>query len=223
MKLISSILMIGMITLGSCSREPVLPSLSSADSLAIVNENLAHRESVAEFMSNDAGSPFRRDTSVTFSGLRWFPIDVHYRVTSVLTRYSQPETVVVMGTRGEQRRNLKYGYFEFILPDGDGGARMCRLNVYKFTPYDGQRYLLYRDHLSVWFTDATTGRETYDVGRYVEVGIEFPDPGHLYTIDFNEAYNPYCAYSPMYSCAVPRDEDHLDIPIRAGEQKYHNE
>jgi uncharacterized protein len=205
---------------GSCARHPELPRISAADSLNIVDDNLEHRKTVDAFMRDDAGSPFRRDTTQVYAGLHWFPIDPRYRVHSILHRYEEPETVIVMGTRGEQRRNLKYGYFEFVLPD-EQQPRLCRVNAYKFTPYDGQRYQLYRDHLSVWFTDATTGKETYDVGRYVEVGIEFPDPNHVYILDFNKAYNPYCAYSTLYSCAIPREEDRIDVAIRAGELKYH--
>jgi uncharacterized protein (DUF1684 family) len=207
--------------LASCSPPPELPRISPADSLSIVAENLRHRTSVDEFMRNDQGSPFRRDTTVAYTGIKWFPIDPRYRISSVLHRYEDPETVLVMGTRGEQRRNLKYGYVEFVIPDSAGNPRRCRLNVYKFTPYDGQRYQLYRDHLSVWFTDETTGGETYDVGRYVEIGIEFPDPSHAYLIDFNRAYNPYCAYTSLYSCAIPREEDRLDLALRVGEKKYH--
>ena len=47
------------------------------------------------------------------------------------------------------------------------------------------------------------------------------DPEHVYTLDFNLAYNPYCAYTPAYGCAVPRKEDHLDLAITAGEKKWH--
>jgi uncharacterized protein (DUF1684 family) len=176
---------------------------------------------VEEFFTKDPGSPFRRDTTIAYEGIRWFPINPAFRVASLLHRYGTPDTVIIMGTRGEQRRNLKYGYFDFLLPDEKGRAVPCRLNVYKFTPYDGQRYLLYRDQLSVWFTDATTGKETYHVGRYVDVGLDFPDPAHRYTIDLNKAYNPYCAYSTMYSCAIPREEDHLPVAVRAGEMTYH--
>ena len=206
----------------SCSKQLELPTISAADSLKIATENQAHRESVDEFFRTDPGSPFHRDSSVAYRGLRWFPVDPRFRASSVLHRYDHPETVAVMGTRGEKRRNLRYGYFEFALPDEDGRAKLCRLNVYKFTPYDGQRYLLYRDNLSVWFTDRTTGKETYDVGRYVEIGNEANDPSHVYIIDMNKAYNPYCAYSSLYSCAVPREEDKLDIAVRAGELKYHD-
>jgi uncharacterized protein (DUF1684 family) len=64
--------------------------------------------------------------------------------------------------------------------------------------------------------------ETYHVGRYVDVGAEQPDPEHVYVIDFNNAYNPYCAYSSLYSCAIPRREDRIPTPVRAGELKYHD-
>jgi uncharacterized protein (DUF1684 family) len=140
----------------------------------------------------------------------------------VLHRYESPDTVDVMGTRGETRRQLRYGYFRFSLPDSQGAPVSVTLNVYKFTPYDRRRYELFRDHLSVWFTDPTTGTETYHVGRYVDVGGEIPDSGHEYTIDFNKAYNPYCAYSSLYSCAIPRDDDRIPTPVRAGELMYHD-
>jgi hypothetical protein len=125
-----------------------------------------------------------------------------------------------MGTKGEERRHLRYGWFEFRVPDSAGRPILIRLNVYKFTPSDERRYRLYRDHLNVWFTDATTGSETYDVGRYVDVGEEQTGADYVYTIDLNKAYNPYCAYSDLYTCAIPREEDHIAVPLRAGELKY---
>jgi uncharacterized protein len=208
--------------LAGCTRHPEpFPPVAPGDSAETAIDNLAHREQVREFFLNDPGSPFRRDSSIVFTEIRWFPIDPRFRASSLLHRYAQAETVTVLGTRGEERRNLKYGYFEFLLPDSGGSAARCRLNVYKFTPSDTLRYALYKDELSVWFTDLTTGRETYEVGRYIEVGVEFPEADHRYILDFNKAYNPYCAYSTLYSCAVPRDEDHLALPVRAGEMKYH--
>lgn len=206
---------------GSCTHKPPLPPLSAADSASIVQENITHRAEVDEFFKTDPGSPFHRDSTINYHGIRWFPIDPRYRGHSVLHQFAQAETVTVLGTKGEQRRQLRYGYFEFPVPDENRVPILLRLNVYKFTPYDGERYLLYRDHLSIWFTDRTTGKETYTVGRYVDVGNEHPDRANLYTIDLNMAYNPYCAYSPMYSCAMPREEDRLDLALRVGEMKYH--
>ena len=209
------------ILLCSCRSTNKIQPLSLADSMKIVDENVLHRAEMDKFFSEDETSPFHRDSNIAYSGLHWYPIDPHFAVHSVLHRYDNPETVIVLGTKGEERRQLKYGYFAFELPTAEGTLRDIRLNVYKFTPYDQQRYALYKNHLSLWFTDLTTGKETYDVGRYIELGEEEADPDFLYSIDFNKAFNPYCAYSAVYSCAIPRKEDHLDIPITAGEMKYH--
>jgi uncharacterized protein (DUF1684 family) len=76
--------------------------------------------------------------------------------------------------------------------------------------------------MSIWFTDSTTGHETYEVGRYLDAGEDLHDPNHRYEVDLNKSYNPYCAYSTMYSCAVPRKEDRLEFPLRVGEMKYHD-
>jgi uncharacterized protein (DUF1684 family) len=213
--------MLTMALASGCSKKPPLPELTSSDSLAIVQENLRHRETMDEYFRSNPSSPFSRDTSVTYQGIRWFPIDPRLRGISVLHHYTHPETVRVMGTKGEQRKQLKYGYFLFTIPDPEGEPRTVKMNVYKFTPHDPDRYTRFRDNLSVWFTDETTGKETYDVGRYLNVGNEVPKPSYKYLIDFNKAYNPYCAYSSIFSCAIPREEDHIDIPIRAGEKKYH--
>jgi uncharacterized protein (DUF1684 family) len=204
-----------------CTRTPSLPPVSAADSIAIVQDNLAHRAEAEAWCREGEGSPFLRDTTVAFTGLKWYPVDPRMVVRSAIHRHAEQETVVVLGTKGEERRQLKYGYFAFVLPDSAGGARELRLNVYKFTPHDPKRYALYPDNLSVWFTDATTGKETYAVGRYLELGEENADPSFVYTLDFNKAFNPYCAYSHLYSCAIPRKEDHLPVPVRAGELPYH--
>ncbi len=210
------------IAVSSCGRGGRLVTLTASDSVAIVVDNIRHRAEVDSFFRYDDTSPFRRDTTITYHGINWYPIDPHYRVTSLLHHYAVPETVSVMGTKGEERKELKYGFFEFTLPDDHGVPTTLRINVYKFTPYDADRYLRYRNNLSVWFRDRTTGTETYDVGRYVDVGDEQEDTNHAYVIDFNKAYNPYCAYSALYSCAVPRKDDYLDIQLRVGERKYHD-
>ena len=209
------------IFVSSCGKKPELPLLTEADSLAIVDDNIAHRREADEFFRSNEGSPFVRDTTIEYHGLKWFPINPRFRGFSELHRYQRADTVIVMGTKGEERRQLRYGYFEFVVPDESGTPTRLRLNVYKFTPYDAKRYALYRNNLSVWFTDLTTGKQTYDVGRYVEIGDENSDPSFVYTIDLNQAYNPYCAYSNLFSCAVPRKEDHLSIALRVGEMKYH--
>jgi uncharacterized protein (DUF1684 family) len=75
-------------------------------------------------------------------------------------------------------------------------------------------------YFSIWFTDLTTGEESYGVGRYLDFELN-SDKDFIYTIDFNLAYNPYCAYSSEYTCAIPTKEDYVDSEIEAGEKKYH--
>jgi uncharacterized protein len=205
----------------SCSKENSNHRLSSTDSTRIVSDNVTHRAEVDDFFRDSPDSPFKRDSGVVYHGVKWFPIDPRYCGRSTLHRYTNPETVSVFGTKGEERKNLRYGYFEFAIPGHTGEEKTVRLNVYKFTPHDKKRYELYKNNLSLWFTDSTTGRETYNVGRYIEMGEENSDAGFVYTIDLNKAFNPYCAYSDKYSCAIPRKEDRLDIALRVGEMKYH--
>jgi uncharacterized protein (DUF1684 family) len=211
-----------LLLISSCGEKQRQLSLSSQDSVAIVQDNLAHRAEVDDFMRNSPDSPFSKDSTIQYHGINWFPINPYFKGRSVLHRYENPETVSVYGTKGEERKNLRYGYFELNVPDGSGKTKSIRINAYKFTPYDKKRYELYKNNLSLWFTDKTTGKATYYVGRYIELGEENPDPDYIYTIDLNKAFNPYCAYSDNYSCAIPRKEDHLDIVLRVGEMKYHD-
>ncbi len=195
--------------------------MSAADSVAIVSDNLRHRAEADEFFRDNPDSPFNKDTTIVYHGVKWFPVNPYFRGRSVLHRFANPETVSVYGTKGEERKNLRHGYFEFDVPDEHAAMKTIRINVYKFTLHDKRRYELYKNMLSLWFTDKTTGKETYNVGRYIELGEENPDPNFVYTIDLNKAFNPYCAYSDLFSCAIPRKEDHLNIALRAGEMKYH--
>jgi uncharacterized protein (DUF1684 family) len=210
-----------LLTAAGCAQRSDLPGITAADSLACVQDNLAHRASMNEFFLHDPGSPFLRDTSAVYTGITWYPVDVRYRATARLHRYPSPDTIRIMGTKGEPRKQLRYGFFELVLPDENGTPVTVHLNVYKFTPSDSVRYARYRKYLSMWFTDRTTGTETYHVGRYIELGEEQADPDAPYIIDLNKAFNPYCAYSALYSCAIPSDEDRLPIALRVGERKYH--
>jgi len=73
------------------------------------------------------------------------------------------------------------------------------------------------DSLTILFTDATSGRETYGAGRYLDLAR--PQDG-LYSIDFNRAYNPLCAYTHVYNCPIPPRENALSLPVRAGEKTW---
>ena len=215
--LIAIVIVCALLTVSGCQQHRLQTvAFSAQDSIKIIQDILAHRAEIDSAFQNDSTSPFRRDSSVCFTGIKWFPPDLSYYFKSKLYRYDHPETVSVYGTKGEERKHLKYGYFLLQF-----AGQEYRLNVYKFTASDPARFIKYRNYLSVWFTDRATGNQTYNVGRYVDVEDESSEPNHLYTINLNNGYNPYCAYTHLYSCAIPPKEDHLDFAVLAGEMKYH--
>ncbi len=209
--------MLGGLLFTSC-REEGPRGFPVEDRARAVNETMQYRRDAEEFFRNSPASPFNIEPAVPYEGVRWFPPDPEYYFLTKLARYEAPETVKVVGTGGESRTQLRIGYFPIMI-----GGTQYRLNVYKDTDDDIRRHPQLAAHLSVWFTDETTGRETYEVGRYVNVEPENPDPDHLYAVNLNNAYNPYCAYRSSYSCAIPTEDDHIPVAIRAGELKYHTE
>jgi uncharacterized protein len=159
-------------------------------------------------LKNDPRSPFNLDTGVVFQNLKYFPPDSNYIFKSKLYRFETLDTIIIMGTRGEQRKAVKEGY---VLLSFEGTDH--KLNVYKsFGPQDQPYY-------SIWFTDESSRKETYHIGRYLDFTIE-EDEDFIYTIDFNRAYNPYCAYSELFTCPIPTEEDHLSFAVMAGEKNF---
>jgi uncharacterized protein (DUF1684 family) len=166
----------------------------------------SEKDSLFQF---DQYSPFHRDTSVTFKPLKYYDPNPEFVFKSKLFLFDKQDTVAVLGTRRETRRVILLGYVELKKDN-----KIYKVNIYRAFSNTGEMY-----H-SIWFTDKTTGKETYGVGRYLD--FEFnPDPNFIYTIDFNNAYNPYCAYTSMYTCPIPREEDYIDMVIEAGEKKFH--
>ena len=179
----------------------------SARALADVTKFRAEKDA---FMRDSPQSPFKATPPVAFAPLKYFPPDASWVFQSRLNVDPQLKPVVIRDTKGSRRDGVLFGYLEFTR---DGAVR--KLNVYRMTgPIRG----IY--HYAIWFTDRTTGGSTYEVGRYLDFQKD-EDPAHMYTIDFNLAYNPYCAYSPAYACPIPRVEDRLELAVTAGEKKWH--
>ena len=167
------------------------------------------RQEKDEFMKNDPYSPFNFKGKVEFHPLKYFNVDTNFVFQSKLYEYPSKDTISIFGTKGEERKAVRYGYVKFVYD-----KKPFQLNVYEGSTKSGEKY-----H-SIWFTDKTTNDETYGVGRYLDFELN-PDTIFIYTIDFNLAFNPYCAYSPDFTCAIPTKEDYVDLKIEAGEKKYH--
>lgn len=145
----------------------------------------------------DAESPRRHEDAE----LRWFPVDPAMRIRTELLPDS--EALDIASTASAPRPAERAGWVTFTI-DGVG----CRLAATRLLEPG-----VTAEHLDVYFRDATTGNESYEVGRYVTLERE----GSGVILDFNLAYNPACALSPFYNCPIPPRENHLSIPIRAGE------
>ena len=143
-----------------------------------------------------------------FKGLRYYPVDLAYRYLLPFKPNPRPDTTVIISTRGNQRRAVVAGWFEFKV-----GGKKCRLEATRLLePGVGE------NDFSIFFRDATTGKDTYGVGRYVEP-VRLPDG--RYVLDFNNAYNPACAFSDYYNCPIPPRGNALKVAIRAGEMDSH--
>jgi uncharacterized protein (DUF1684 family) len=157
----------------------------------------------------DPNSPFNRDTTITFNPLNYYEPNPDFIFKSKLFKNDVQDTVAVLGTKGETRPAVRLGFLELKKDN-----TVHRINVYQSFSSTGEPYY------SIWFTDRTTGKETYGVGRYLDFELS-DDPDFIYKIDFNKAFNPYCAYSAMFTCPIPREEDFLDMEIEAGEKNFH--
>jgi hypothetical protein len=143
-----------------------------------------------------------------YHGLSYFPIDLSYRYVARLIPDPKAETLAIQSTHSADRRAARLGWFEFEV----GGKRRRLAATRMLEPGASP------DSLIVLFRDATTGKESYKVGRYA-LPVKRPDGSYL--LDFNMAFNPACAYSTFYNCPIPPKENALDVAIRAGAKDPH--
>ena len=164
---------------------------------------LSHQRFPALIVFDPRNAGFSR-----YKGLSWYPVDFTYRYELPLTVNPQPDTVIIMSTRGNARRALRVGWFDFAV-----AGRACRLEANRLLEPGVDEH-----GVSVFFRDATTGHDTYSVGRYVDPE---PLPDGRWRLDFNNAYNPACAVSDHYNCPIPRRTNTLAVAIKAGEKDLH--
>lgn len=151
----------------------------------------------------DPHSPIPSKARAAFRGLAYFPPDPAWRFRAKLVTHPKPEIVAMQTSTGDTREYLDLGHFALRAPDG--------------TPFEVHAYWNENSpSLFLPYRDATSGKETYGAGRYLD--LEWEGPLAEYEVDFNRAYNPYCAYSEDYSCPFPPFANWLTIAIRAGEK-----
>jgi uncharacterized protein len=145
--------------------------------------------------------------------LQFFPIDETYRVVGNFEK-AKDSKWFLMETSGHEKKMYRvYGTISFAIHD-----TTATLNVYQAQNLMSDPK--YKDYLVLMFTDKTSGDESYDVGRYLDLTTG-DIKNNKVIIDFNKAYNPYCAYEKdKYNCPIPPKENNLLLAIRAGEKSY---
>ena len=166
------------------------------------------REMKDAFLAQNWKSPIPPQDRPRFKGLQYYPPDSSYRFELEFHEHPEQQVIRMAYTKGNEQDFIRWGEFRFKLDE-----KQCVIQAYRSNPEE--------ERLWIPFRDKTSGKETYGAGRYIDLETE----KHLTTdgkwiLDFNKAYNPWCAYSEEYVCPFIPPENWLEIPIKAGEKKY---
>jgi uncharacterized protein (DUF1684 family) len=151
-------------------------------------------------------SPLKGKALKRFKKHEFFPVDLQYRVEATLTVTTDAAFFKMTTTQAPADYRI-YGWLKFELR-----GKTFEVPVFQSKKLMGTQ--VYKNYLFFPFTDETNGKLTYGGGRYI--GLYIPASGNVITLDFNQAYNPYCAYSDGYSCPLVPSSNHLDVEVLAG-------
>ncbi len=168
------------------------------------------QEELNKEYADSATSPLTPEDLATFKSLDFYPIKEKYRVVAKFTKTPDAVPFKMQTTTDRAPEYVKYGEVEFILK-----GKNIKVNIYQSLRL--RKTEKYKDYLFLPFRDLTSGKTSYGGGRYVDLKI--PE-GDTMIIDFNKAYNPYCAYNHKYSCVIPPPENFIKVKIKAGVKKF---
>lgn len=181
-----------------------------AQSDSLLSESRAAQKLLNEEFSNSETTILEAEDLKSFEGLEFYPLNEKYIVTAKFERTPNEKPFLMPTTTDRTPEYVKYGELHFTLEGKD-----LVLSLFQSTqPYDVAGY---EDYLFLPFTDLTSGNGSYGGGRYLDMTI--PN-GDSVIIDFNKAYNPYCAYNPKYSCPIPPEENDILVRIEAGVKNF---
>lgn len=182
----------------------ILPLITSAQNE--IEDSRKFQNELITFYNNQNSTPLNEEEQKDFKGLTFFIIDIKFIVEAELEVLKNEKPFLMPSTGKVQQKYKKYGILHFKIDE-----KPLQLVVYQ--NIDLSKRKGFEKHLFLPFYDLTNGETTYGGGRYLDVQI--PNSSTI-ILDFNKAYNPYCAYSPRYSCPITPEENFLDIEIKAG-------
>jgi uncharacterized protein (DUF1684 family) len=184
---------------------PMLAQNSSA-----VEDIVAFQKHLNSEYADPEESPLTSEDLKKFKELDFFDIDTSYVIEAEFVRTPYESPFAMPTTTDRMPVYVKYGEAYFELE-----GQSFKLNIYQ--NQELMKSAEYADYLFIPFTDKTNGEVSYGGGRYLDLRI--PN-GNTITLNFNKAYNPYCAYNGKYSCPIPPSENDLSVAVPVGVKVY---
>ncbi len=168
-----------------------------------------HRETYKQDFIKDERAPLKKSD---LQNLHFYDADSTYKILATIELLKNEKVFKMPAFNGSSSDYYRYAHVNFVLDE-----KKIQMTLYRSVALSNNP--LYKDHLFLPFTDETNNKETYGGGRYIDLDAKEIVDHHI-AIDFNKAYNPYCAYSEGYRCPVPPEENDLQLAIKAGEKLY---
>jgi uncharacterized protein (DUF1684 family) len=167
-----------------------------------MDELARHRKAKDDFFARDPDSPLTYEQKREFQGLKYFPENPKLRFELPVQEFAVKDPITMQTTTGGTQHYHRFGKIQI-----EAEGLSAELTVYR----DEKGYFLP-------FVDSLAGKETYPAGRYLEPKSK---GNGRFLVDFNFAYNPYCAYNETWSCPLTPFENRIKVPLRAGEKIFH--
>lgn len=188
----------------------LVATISFGQKNAVRDSVLAFQKKINSEYANPKESPLKPNDLEKFKSLDFYPINEKFVVIAKFIKTPNEKPFQMPTSTDRKPMYVKFGEAYFSI---DG--KSYKLNIYQ--SQDLKKIEKYKNSLFLPFTDLTSGVESYGGGRYID--LEIP-AGNEIMIDFNRAYNPYCAYNHKYSCPIPPQENDLDLEIKAGVKNF---
>lgn len=192
----------------------VAASTGEGDWLSQLEEHRQERN--VEYKAEDS-SPFKQKKARRkFKQLYYFAPDSTFCVDAKVLKFENPDTLKFATSAGTVKEYLRYASLQFTLKEKP-------LSLEVFRSISNLKHPVYGSYLFLPFTDLTSGEASYGGGRYLDLklaDIKEEAGQEVLRLDFNYAYNPYCAYSEGWFCPIPPASNSLDIRVEAGEKNY---
>lgn len=189
-----------------CAVLMVINACSNTDDLAYTQRIMQQRAAITYKFLNPATTPLSQTKLASFKGLPYYEVNKNYLVETTFNPSGNQTIFAMPHTLNRVYEYVEAGTLSFTL---NGKNLQLMSYIRKGEMADSVQ-------LFIPFTDLTGGKTTYGGGRYLDVKVTLP--ANKVWIDFNLAYNPYCAYNVNFSCPIPPKQNHLPMAIEAGEQ-----